>query len=325
MPFSQLIGNESIQNYLLQLIKDQRLPQVMLFHGPSGVGKCQFAIALAQALQGEKHTARIAKESHPDVSLLKPEGKINLHTIDALRALISATEMPPFEAPYKVFIIDDVDRMLPTSSNALLKTLEEPPADTYFILVTSDIKALLPTIVSRAQAVHFAPIGSSLISQCLLDKYTLAPSQAASIAKRAQGSIGQALLLHERLNDPIDQLLLSIFEKNARSDLSILIPILNEIEKHLVSDDATAYQKRGEEILEWLFSFFRDMHALQNKVCDDHLFFVEHKQLLVQQLQHFTLPLEHISAQIDALRTDLSRSFKIRNLLEYFFLKQLEL
>ncbi len=94
-------------------------------------------------------------ETHPDLHLYLPEGKSGMHSIDSIRQFIEEVAFPPFQAPVKVFIIDQAERMLPTSSNALLKTCEEPPADTCILLLSSDPEALLPTILSRCRKMIF--------------------------------------------------------------------------------------------------------------------------------------------------------------------------
>ena len=95
------------------------------------------------------------KRSHPDVHHYHPEGRSGLHSIESLRDLQMQAALVPLEAPIKLFILHDAERMLPTSSNALLKTLEEPPSRTVIILKTDNENALLPTIRSRCQTYRF--------------------------------------------------------------------------------------------------------------------------------------------------------------------------
>ncbi len=95
------------------------------------------------------------KKEHVDVHHYFPEGKSGMHPIDSLKELQSQAALEPMEAPLKFFIIHDAERMLPTSSNALLKTLEEPPAKTILILLTNHEQQLLPTIRSRCQTFRF--------------------------------------------------------------------------------------------------------------------------------------------------------------------------
>lgn len=111
---------------------------------------------LALALMGPSHTLKLEKEIHPDYRLHSPQGKVGMHPMESMRQLIDEVSLPPFEAPMRFFVIDQAHRMLPTSSNALLKTLEEPTPHTYIILITTEPERLLPTIISRARRIDFA-------------------------------------------------------------------------------------------------------------------------------------------------------------------------
>jgi len=105
------------------------------------------AFDLAKQLLGP--SPKIDSGNHPDLHYYAPEGKSGLHPIASIHQMIAEMSLPPFEAKCKVFILEDADAMLPSSSNALLKTLEEPNEDTYFLLMTHHPDRLLPTIRSR--------------------------------------------------------------------------------------------------------------------------------------------------------------------------------
>jgi len=171
MPFSHIPGNESAKVTLSHLLEEKKVPHALLFSGPEETSNL-FALTLAKTLLGEKAHARCESGTHPDLHLLRPEGKANLHLVENIRALIEEAAFPPFEAPCKVFILYDADRMLPASSNALLKTLEEPQPGTYFLLLTKSAGAILPTILSRCRKVTFSapslPKQSALLQEALL-------------------------------------------------------------------------------------------------------------------------------------------------------------
>lgn len=127
------------------------LPQSNLLIG----GNLDDAVALVKKLFSEKHHSKIDSRNHPDVHLYSPEGKSLMHSMASIQKLIREIALPPFEAPSKVFIIEDAEKMLPSSSNALLKTLEEPPKDTFFFLLSNHPELLLPTISSRLYPHHY--------------------------------------------------------------------------------------------------------------------------------------------------------------------------
>lgn len=232
-PFSHLIGNGGAKAILDSLTEQKKLPPVLLFHGPLGVGKKLFAKALAEKLV-EK-----VKKDHPDVHILSPEGKNPQHPIQAIRKLIEEAAMPPFEAPCKVFIIDDAEKMLATSSNALLKTLEEPPLDTYIFLICSDPDALLSTVVSRCRKIPFFPIPEDQIIPLL--KHT----DAKRIAYLSQGSIAKALRLQTHLFNPEP-----LFQAQIYRELLCELSSLKEIEE---DEELLMHADQiFEEILYWI-------------------------------------------------------------------------
>ena len=145
-----------------------RLHHALLLTGPPGAGKRALALALAAALNcetapGEGCTTcatctRIADGVHPDVITLQREGAANVIPIETVRSqVVAAVGLPPHEARERVFLIDEATSLLPVAANAVLKTLEEPPARTRFILMTVAPDQLLPTIRSRCQRVSLVP------------------------------------------------------------------------------------------------------------------------------------------------------------------------
>ena len=138
---------EGLPENLTKLL--EKTPHCLLFEGPKGARKGELADAFAREL------LKTIKKDPPDLRHLYPEGKGNHHPMHVIKQFIEETRLPPFEASRKVFIIHDADRMLPTSANALLKTLEEPVSEVTIILLTSHVEALLPTIISRCFRIPF--------------------------------------------------------------------------------------------------------------------------------------------------------------------------
>src|SRR5581483_407419 len=144
--FSKIVGNEKAKKSLNQLLQNDRVPHLLLFSGVEGVGKRLFAESFARAwLQGEKEP----KAFEPDLHILKPEGKTGMHSMQAIKDLNEKLSYLPYESKGIACIIDDAERMLASSANALLKTLEEPKGKTLIILVSSQPEKLLLTIRSR--------------------------------------------------------------------------------------------------------------------------------------------------------------------------------
>ena len=161
---SYVVGHRDVIERLRGVLTGERYPHALLFVGREGIGKKRVALlsaAMFLCSRGGCESCRVCKKVfsgvHPDVRLEYPKGKRSI-LIDQVRELKEWAFMTPMEGERKVAIIDDAHLMKTEAANALLKTLEEPPDGTLFILVTSEPSRLLPTIVSRCQIVRFTPL-----------------------------------------------------------------------------------------------------------------------------------------------------------------------
>lgn len=142
------------------LLHSDTLPHPLLITTPFSPKEEQ---ELLVHILGEKHRNKIVASTHPDVHIYSPDEKSDLYSIATVRALIQEMGLPPFEAARKVFFLRHAEKMLPTSSNALLKTLEEPSDDSFVVLFSEHPSLLLPTITSRLHRI--ASPSSSLASE----------------------------------------------------------------------------------------------------------------------------------------------------------------
>ena len=136
------------------LAVQQTLPQAILLTGKAGTGKCAFAHACAKQLLATDAKNQVLYDSeagHPDNITLQPEGKMALIKVDAVRALVNFTQQTALLGGYRVIVIEQAESMNIAAANALLKTLEEPGAQTLFLLTSAYPDRLLPTIRSRCQ------------------------------------------------------------------------------------------------------------------------------------------------------------------------------
>ena len=135
---------------------------------------------------------RIARGVHADVLVIEP-GDTGSIKVDQVRAAIERTAYRPFEGRRRVVIVDEADAMEAPPQNALLKTLEEPPAASTFVLVTSRPDVLLPTVRSRCQRIRFGPISPAEMASVLMRDHGFEEREAHAAATAAEGSIGRAL------------------------------------------------------------------------------------------------------------------------------------
>jgi DNA polymerase-3 subunit delta' len=208
MPFRDVFGHRRLLGLLARSVRRQSLPPSLILAGPSGVGKRLVALATAQALNCTNPVAgagdleidacgacpsctRIARGVHPDVLVVEPGDSGSIKT-EQVRDVIDRAAYRPFEGRRRAVIINEADALVPPAQNALLKTLEEPPALSVFMLVTSRPDVLLPTVRSRCPRLRFRPLGPLEIAAALVAR-GLPEAEARAVAATADGSLGRAL------------------------------------------------------------------------------------------------------------------------------------
>ncbi|HJR60414.1 MAG TPA: DNA polymerase III subunit delta', partial [Vicinamibacterales bacterium] len=208
MPFRDIAGHDQLKPLIARAAVRGTLPPSLIFAGPSGVGKRMAAIALAElvnclaASTGEgiaedacgvcASCRRIARRVHADVLIVEP-GETGSIRIDQIREVIDRAAYRPFEGRRRVVVIDQAEQIIPSAQDALLKTLEEPPNGTTFVLVSAAPETLLPTIRSRCQRLRFGRLSPADVAAVLIRAHGYSETQAHAAAAFSDGSIGRAL------------------------------------------------------------------------------------------------------------------------------------
>ena len=195
MTFDTFIGNRKIIERLRTKLREKRFPHGLIFSGPDGVGKHTCALMVAKALNCQNAQLgefcddcpacrKMDSGTHPDVITVSLEEEASQIKIAQVRQLLNTLDFQPLEGRNKVFIIDPADLLNAEAANALLKGLEEPPENSFFILITVNVHELLMTVRSRCQVYNFTPLTLDEIRQHgVADELTV---------RWSQGSIGRA-------------------------------------------------------------------------------------------------------------------------------------
>lgn len=196
--FNELIGQAHITASLENALKAGRIAHAYLFAGPRGVGKTTAARILARRLNGLKPA-----EANGHLDIIEIDAASN-RRIDEIRDLRDKIQSVPTSAKYKVYIIDEVHMLTTEAFNALLKTLEEPPAHAIFILATTEPAKLPDTIISRTQRFNFRPVDQAVLASHLrkiadLEKIKIDDQAIADIALAASGSVRDGLSLLDQV------------------------------------------------------------------------------------------------------------------------------
>lgn len=214
--FEEVVGQESVSTTLKNALKSGRISHAYLFYGPRGCGKTTTARLLAKALNctGNNNQGPTAEPcgncpqcreiaSSSDIDVLELDAASNTQVEKVRQAIIDNISLASARDRYKVFILDEVHMLSDSSFNALLKTIEEPPAHVVFILATTELNKVPLTITSRCQTYRFKPISEEDIKKRLIDLsqaegLDLEESAALVIARAAGGALRDALTIMDR-------------------------------------------------------------------------------------------------------------------------------
>ena len=257
--FEEIRGNTPLVEQLRRSAASGRSSHAYLFLGGAGAGKRLIANTFAKALQceGEKRPCDSCKSchafnhgNHPDVIYFQPLKNGKTYTIEDVREqLLETVDLKPFQYEKKIYIIEKADTLNIQSQNALLKTLEEPPAHAVFLLLAERAEAFLPTILSRVVVMKIRPLSAETIADYLMQAGHLA-EESHILSAYAQGRIGQALELVEDVG----------FREMRQDILGKLevLPSMSEGDAYLLAKDLEGY-KNDLRFLDIMELWYRDL------------------------------------------------------------------
>lgn len=203
--FQDIIGQEQIREHLQNALSTGKISHAYIINGEKSSGKEFIAKIFAMALQCEKEGVEPCNEcrsckqalskNQPDIIYVSHE-KPNTISVDDIRAQVNNdVAIKPYSSKYKVYIINEAEKMTPQAQNAILKTLEEPPAYAVILLLVSNMNSLLPTILSRCVTLNMKPVRDELICKFLMEELQVPDYKANVCVGFARGNVGKAKLL----------------------------------------------------------------------------------------------------------------------------------
>ncbi|MEZ3505867.1 MAG: DNA polymerase III subunit delta [Lachnospiraceae bacterium] len=301
--FTDIVGQEQLKEHLQNAIAANKVSHAYIINGERSAGKEFIARVFAMTLQCEKGETEPCGECHsckqalgnnqPDIIYISHE-KPNTIGVEDIRAQINNDiGIKPYSSPRKVYIINEGEKMTPQAQNALLKTLEEPPAYAVILILTTNVEALLPTILSRCVVLHMKPVPDKLVKKYLMEELAIPDYKANICVAFARGNIGKAKLLasseeFEKVKDEAISLVKNI------NDMEI-----NEIVKAIKK--ISEYKFDVNDYLDILTAWYRDVLFFKATKDVNSLVFKEEIQQIMKMSDRSTY--EGIETIVNALQS----------------------
>ena len=291
MSFAEIIGQEDGIRLLKNAVKSGNHSHAYIFSGEKGSGKMMLAEAFAMMLLCENPGEDACQECHsckqalsknnPDIIYVtREDGKANL-SVDVVREkIINDVAIRPFNSKYKIYIVDEAEKMNQQAMNAILKTIEEPPEYAVIILLTSNHNSFLQTILSRCVLIQMKSVNTESIKRLLQAKYETVDYQANMVATFAQGNVGKAIALttDSRFIEIKDKVV-GLCKRAGRMDEAQIDDEVKDIKKENDDDKDIAedekYQGFMEQMLELITLWFKDVLLYKATLNDNLLLFKE--------------------------------------------------
>lgn len=321
--FHDILENDMIKEHFKRAIEHQKVSHAYILTGETGMGKKSVASAFSMALLCEKggiepcmlcHSCKqVFSGNHPDLIYVKHE-KPNSIGVDDIREQIHDTIMiRPYSSRYKIYVVDEAEKMTVQAQNALLKTIEEPPSYAIVVLITTNEEAFLPTILSRCVKLNLKPLKDYTVKNYLTSSMHVMDKEAEVYAAFARGNLGKAI--HLASSDEFQELYRSVMNLVKNVESMDIVDLLDRI-REMKEQNFDIY-----EILDLLQFWYRDV--LMYKVTKDMnllIFKDEYKMINGMGQKVDYAGLEKILAAIENTRTRLNANVNMELAMELLLL-----
>jgi DNA polymerase-3 subunit delta' len=301
--FTDIVGQEQLKEHLQNAIATNKVSHAYIINGERSAGKEFIARVFSMTLQCEKQETEPCGECHsckqalgnnqPDIIYISHE-KPNTIGVEDIRSQVNADiGIKPYSSPRKIYIINEGEKMTPQAQNALLKTLEEPPEYAVILILTMNVDALLPTVLSRCVVLNMKPVPDVLVKKYLMEQLAVPDYKANICVAFARGNIGKAKMLASSEE----------FEK-VKDEAITLVKNINDME---ISEIVKAIKKISEykfdvnDYLDILMAWYRDVLFFKATKDVNSLVFKEEIQQIMKMSDRSTY--EGIDMIVDALQS----------------------
>ena len=260
--FSEILGNEMIKEYFQRTLSGGQISHAYILTGEAGMGRKTLAKAFAMTLLcenqnedrdpcGQCHACiQFQTDNHPDVIYVS-HAKEGIGVDDIREQINGTVQVKPYSSPYKIYIVDEAEKMTVQAQNALLKTLEEPPAYVVILLLTTRADAFLPTILSRCITLKLKPLYDEVIRDYLMERLQVQKEDADIYTAFARGNLGKAIALSS--SDSFGEVRYSVMSLLRNSRNMDIVQMLETVKQW--KEDRLQIQ----ECLEFMQLWYRDV------------------------------------------------------------------
>ena len=266
---NDILGNERVKEHFIAAVHHKKISHAYIIEGDKGSGKKMLAFAFSKILQCEtrqkteeeracnqcESCIQMENKDHPDVIWVSHE-KAGVISVGEIREqVVNTVDIMPYKGPYKIYIIDEAEKMNVAAQNAILKTIEEPPEYAIIFLLTTNRGAFLDTILSRCILLETKPVSGKMIERYLGERYKIPEEEAEFASGFSLGNIGKAesIILFEEFRE--------------LKDLTLdILRYIHEIESYEIADKVKEYKKYKAQIDDFFDIFlmwFRDILLLK--------------------------------------------------------------
>lgn len=321
--FQDILGNDMVKDHFKKAIEGHKVSHAYILTGEAGMGRKSIANAFAMTLLCEKggsepcmvcHSCKqVLGGNHPDLIYVTHEKPASIG-VDDIREQINDTIMiRPYSSYYKIYIVDEAEKMTVQAQNALLKTIEEPPSYAVILLITTNQEAFLPTILSRCIQLKLKPLKDFTVKSYLTEHLHVPDKEAEVCAAFARGNLGKAI--HLSYSDEFKELyqkVMSVIKSVGDMDITMLLDCIREIkdQKFEMNDMLDLMQLWFRDVL--MFKVTKDMNLL--------IFRDEYKAINEMGQKYDYAGLEEILNAIDLARTRLEANVNMELAMELLLL-----
>ena len=242
LELKEILGHEPIKEHFFNAVLTGNISHAYILSGEAGMGKKSLANAFALALLCEKGQAdpcrqchackQVMSGNHPDLIYVTHEKPASIGVDDVRRQINDTSQVKPYSSAHKIYIVDEAEKMTVQAQNALLKTIEEPPAYAVILLLTTNAEAFLPTILSRCVQLKLKPLKDGEVKDYLVSRMSVEMSQAEIYTAFARGNLGKAIHLAD--SEDFRHLygeLLDLLKNLKKSDISELLERIRKMKE----------------------------------------------------------------------------------------------